>query len=679
MHANRAGDLAVLGATAVLVGLYVVRARLAVGGWEFPLDDAYIYQQFARNLARGAWFEFVPGEGYTPGSTSVLFPFLLVPGYVAGLSPTAMIVYTTVLNGILLTASALLARRMGHALGGPIGAWLSVLLLLGTGSYVCGVLSGLEIGLYTTLVLLAAWLVLEDARATDPRPTRTGILWLVTASLGLGRPEGVLITASVVLVLLARPERRGAFRAWVLWLLTLTPFLAQGLYNLVQVGHFTPNTAQLKSVTAYPRQSIPNLLADVTVHFGKFWKALIMTVNVPQLLPLGFLSAVLALGWLAMQVKKELEQRSTFPACFLVLAILAGIAAGCVATVPGNYYRYYHPTFALISVVSGAALAALWGRVKALADPGRTRLIAGTALLLLGGIIVGQTAGWSRLLAKASQEIRGQQHALADWIDAHLPPDARLMVNDVGAIAYYTRRPIFDYLGLVTNHQAAVFLEGTGALFERLEHLAPGERPGYLAVFPEWLRMPWILGPELFRTEVSEPLVSVQYPAASVYAARWDTLGTGASPSTRLLEGARVVDSLDVADLESESAHRYEIQVPPADRGARFTTLVGVIPRDDAAPAVDGGREVARQERFDLHAGPCRDAGLVARLGSDSGVRISIRVDGDTAATPRIAPGIQELTVPFPNGRACAGTHRVEVRAEGPAPYHAFHYWLWIR
>ena len=36
-----------------------------------PLDDAYIYLTYAKQIGRGAPFTYFPGDGYSAGSTSV--------------------------------------------------------------------------------------------------------------------------------------------------------------------------------------------------------------------------------------------------------------------------------------------------------------------------------------------------------------------------------------------------------------------------------------------------------------------------------------------------------------------------------------------------------------------------------------------------------------------------------
>ena len=69
---------------ALMVGLFY----LVVSGWGFgflgfPLDDAWIHQTYARNLAQSGQLAFVPGLP-SAGSTAPLWSFLLSVGYMVG-------------------------------------------------------------------------------------------------------------------------------------------------------------------------------------------------------------------------------------------------------------------------------------------------------------------------------------------------------------------------------------------------------------------------------------------------------------------------------------------------------------------------------------------------------------------------------------------------------------------
>src|SRR5262245_61350563 len=51
------------------------------GPWSAPLDDVFIHFDFARSTARGFPFQWVEGNGYSSGGTSLLYPFVLAAGY----------------------------------------------------------------------------------------------------------------------------------------------------------------------------------------------------------------------------------------------------------------------------------------------------------------------------------------------------------------------------------------------------------------------------------------------------------------------------------------------------------------------------------------------------------------------------------------------------------------------
>ena len=54
------------------------------GEWSAPLDDVFIHFDYARAAAEGHPFEWFAGNGYSSGNTSLLYPFVLAVGYLAG-------------------------------------------------------------------------------------------------------------------------------------------------------------------------------------------------------------------------------------------------------------------------------------------------------------------------------------------------------------------------------------------------------------------------------------------------------------------------------------------------------------------------------------------------------------------------------------------------------------------
>ena len=71
---------------------------------------------------------------------------------------------------------------------------------------------------------------------------------------------------------------------------------------------------------------------------------------------------------------------------------------------------------------------------------------------------------------------------LGRWVAAHTPPDSRLALNDVGAIAYVSRREVVDVMGLVTPAIIPYRRAGEAGVLRYLERTCPD----YLIIFPAW-------------------------------------------------------------------------------------------------------------------------------------------------------------------------------------------------
>ena len=126
------------------------------GAWSAPLDDVFIHFDYARAAAEGHPFEWFAGNGYSSGNTSLLYPFVLAAGYVAGfhgalLMKWAAIVAMTSTFMALLAARALVVR----SLPGPTAMATSFLVppvVLALGALGWSLWSGMEVAF-----LLGVW------------------------------------------------------------------------------------------------------------------------------------------------------------------------------------------------------------------------------------------------------------------------------------------------------------------------------------------------------------------------------------------------------------------------------------------------------------------------------------------------------------------------------------------
>src|SRR6185295_3238350 len=105
------------------VGTVCIQAILSAAGHPaMPLDDAFIHLQYARRLAEGHLFSYVPGEGYSSGATSLLWPLLIAPFHWLGLRDLSLVYVAWALGGALHAAVAMETARLTRPLAGPAAA-----------------------------------------------------------------------------------------------------------------------------------------------------------------------------------------------------------------------------------------------------------------------------------------------------------------------------------------------------------------------------------------------------------------------------------------------------------------------------------------------------------------------------------------------------------------------------
>lgn len=191
----------------LVASLFLLREFAVVGHLGFPLDDAWIHLNFARNFSRGLGFCFNPGEPVA-GSTGPLWTAVLgLQIAVFGPSPGSV----KVLGLVLLLLSAGLTARVARQLGaGATGSAAAAILLVVTPRMQWAALSGMELMLAILLSLggFSAWLKWRGGG---------GPAWSVAAGFlfglaGWARPEALVLAGGpgIDLLVSAVAGRRSA-------------------------------------------------------------------------------------------------------------------------------------------------------------------------------------------------------------------------------------------------------------------------------------------------------------------------------------------------------------------------------------------------------------------------------------------------------------------------------------
>jgi hypothetical protein len=675
-----------------IVGAVCMSAVLTrVGHPALPLDDSFIHAQYARRLAEGSFYGYAPGEGFSTGATSPIWPLLLAPFYKLGFRGLSIVWVMWGFGTLAHAGLAVETGRIAARLAGRVAGVGAASMCLTFGAFAWFGWSGME-------TLLLAWVLMRAARrasalcelpagASHCAASLRKELVLLGVLAPLVRPEGMLASILAAIALALRPcgaDRPARPGVRLLAAIPLVGCLIVPTMNWLFAGHASSSTTTVKWLLSNPHYRGEALVAAILDNVdrlvtslidGGFWTSHFLPEGsrVPILLGL---AAVVTMG-LRRDPGGAAPRGQAWTAAFTLLIALGTLIPCTYLSFLWNRVRYLWP-FAGVWFVGVACLARLLGDLGA-------RLHRSLAVVtpLVCALAVGALA--SKLpdavsdLAESAHAIDRQQVALGLWAAANLPADARIGVNDTGAISYFSERPTFDVVGLTTEGEARYWVAGPGSRYEHYEKLPRGRLPTHYIVYPQWMACPPVLGPALWEATVIDQSI-LGGDTKVVYEASDSALGSGALPALDLgaldLGDARLVDELDVSDLESEASHEYELAggwdwenqvvTSPAPEGGREGDLIA-----------DGGRFQRAQDRFVARLPAGRPTRLVMRLAAERPA--DIVVSAGSREIERIAlveGGFSEHVVTLPADDVAARTV-ITVAARGADRFVSFHYWFY--
>jgi hypothetical protein len=658
-------------ATALLTHRSIGGILDKVGHPAAALDDAYIHFQYARAIAEGHPFRFQSGEPISTGATSFLWPLLLAPFYALGFRGESILWAAWALSFVALAGIAYEGYTLTKPLAGSAAAIGAGAMVLAFGGFAWCAASGMEVVPFAWLIAFSTRRACEWAESAELR-TRSGLIALAILAVvcPLMRPEGAITSIALGAVVASVPRRnaihvRGRDVSRAEALAFVAAALAPNVLLYVLTGSATSSTAQVKLLPGNPYYALADAsLANAkllvgTILDGQAWSAEFLPKGGAPLACLG----LAALAWRGVVAKRTV--RAT-----LILVLALSMFVPCLyVTFLWNRLRYLWP-FATGWFIGLACLAravgALASRLDARAGSATVALVAGG----FAGMLAVRLEWVLEDVAQSSTGIDRQQAALGRWAKAHLPADARIGVNDTGAIAYFGDRKTFDVVGLTTPTEGRYWVAGAASRlehYERIHATSPGSLPTHFIVYPEWMALEPVLGPSLHEATVTDATI-LGGQTMLVSEARWDHLGTGEQPWTEAI--ATMHDAIDVADLESEAAHGYDLL------GARDGEQVARESNaPDGAVVLDGGRTNRSRDRFFAKLPTVGRLIGIARVESTVPTTLQVNVGGEQVSRTEILDGRWvEVTFEVPADTRGERT-AIEVSADG-APFASFHYWF---
>lgn len=450
----RPADLVLFALAIALVCFYV-----AVAGGGFPLDDSWIHQTYGRNLgALGQW-SFIAGES-SAASTSPLYTLILALGYSLNVDYR---LWAHGLGALALAITGMLGMRIAEQFGLKSSPKLGIvagLALVFAWHLLWAAGSGMETALFSMLTLALIYYAIQPTRYTAQHGLTFGILSALTT---LARPEGVLLVGLCGLVMILQKPRENIAQKMV-WLGTsligfcvlIAPYL---IYNWQITGGVLPNTAAAKRSQAAVLFELP-----YTTRF----------INL--LVPISAGGQVLLVPGVVMFIYRAVRERRF--GYLLLPAWGLGLVALYAAWLPLDmqHGRYVIPALPALIV---AGVIGTFMLIQAARRQLITRVLVNALAMSAAVLFVVLGVVLSSVYARDVAIIDGDMVQAAHWIDENLAQGELIAIHDIGAVGYFSPRPMLDIGGLISPEVIPVIRDGE-ALWELIEE--SGAR--YLMAYP---------------------------------------------------------------------------------------------------------------------------------------------------------------------------------------------------
>ncbi len=447
--------------SALSIGGYIF-ASSQLYGIGFPLDDAWIHQTYARNLASGEGWSFFPGEP-SAGLTAPLWALMLSLGFLIGLGP---FVFTFLLGWAVLWGISVLGVYTWRWLSDKRGWWEigAGLLLVIEWHLVWAASSGMETLLFSALVFIVlVWLFDLTKEGTSNQTFK----WLrVGLLIGLSiwvRPEGLTLLgpAGFVAVFSHGDWNQRVKRSLLVLVGFVLVFSFYLNFNRWLADAWWPNTFYAKQTEYAIHRQFP-----LSQRLFSQFSLLLVGVGV-VLLPgylYSFYSSYRKKSWGAISA-------------WLWVIGFVGLYA---IRLPVTYQhgRYIMPVVPVFLLLGYAGVAEI---VRTDTPKRWKRIFSLVWVLLIPAIDVVFWFMGAQAYAQDVAFINSEMVVMAQWIAGNTNEDELIAAHDIGALGYFTQRPILDLAGLVSP-EVIPFIRDEDLIKEYLNenHLT------YLVTFPSW-------------------------------------------------------------------------------------------------------------------------------------------------------------------------------------------------
>lgn len=459
----------------VLTILIASSAYLWPSPLEFPMDDSYIHFVYAENLSEHGRLFFNTVDEKGVGTSSLLWVLILGAGNLAGLSMH----WVAKLVGVAsLAAVGIGLYELLRPLLSPWMALGSALLVILSGHMLWFALSGMETMLFLALGILALLCY---------RKERWGWLGVALGLLIITRLEGMILALAIggFDIWRRRGIRSGLMVSgavtgliccpWILYLWLRTGYfiptsgIGRHFSNITSIQVATAHSDLLAWLSSFPALAYPLTWVGYSIEFilggfalpapylyidlgiGAFsYKLSVWAI-------LGLATVVLPLLWiscrrLVIYLKSQSWDKDTVRLPLLIFLFWVVLHNLC--------YMIYLPILGAASRYASLNHIALWLAFGlGISHAGKSRYKFGLAAGLII-IALANTVYWNQVYDANLEHMLKVRIPAAEYIRTQIPESETCAAFDVGALRYYSQRPLVDLGGLIDPNLIQWFTEG---------------------------------------------------------------------------------------------------------------------------------------------------------------------------------------------------------------------------
>lgn len=377
-------------------------------------DDTFIYMQYARNIADGAGFSFNSGEP-SYGVTSPLWVLFLSIPYFSSLDGFW---FAKTFDLIFALLSVIYFYRLSKTIfvNEPFLSYISVFFFIVNPWFIRWSFTGMETSLAVLLSVLAFYLYYGEKFRS---------MFMTLGIFLLVRPESfvlVILLSLLVSVKLIKEKKFYIKEACIYLVLLCLPIILFMIYANTFFGTILPNTAAGKSTLTLSPQIILNQVREI-------FKVIAGS---------SIIELFLTLVFLIISVKRK-DFQKTLPFLFWIFGLIF-LYTVTDADIISRYLLIITPFFIILGLKT----------FENLKNYKVNFAIISTIICLLYSQFI-----FYKFVKPSTDDFTvGVNECfipIGNWLHQNTPQSSKILMNDVGAVGYYSQRYVIDAAALINR------------------------------------------------------------------------------------------------------------------------------------------------------------------------------------------------------------------------------------